>query len=132
VKNVDINPIQKAWQDLLELLHPLFAEHAFLTIICAFLAVMMTLSFYRFLKSISPALVAFIMLLIFTMLMLHWTITRTEPAILRPVVEWIAPFFPSAPVYPDQKNPPEKPAPKKGKKTGSAVHIAPDSPHAIV
>lgn len=132
MKNVDLNPIQKAWHDILELLHPLFAEHAFLTIVCAFLAVMMTLSFYRFLKSISPALVAFIMLLIFALLMLHWTITRTEPAILRPVVEWIAPFFPSAPVYPDKKDQPEKPAPKKPKKTGSAVHVSADSQLAHV
>ena len=98
----------------MQLVQPLFAEHAFLAIICAFLAVMMTLSCYRFLKSISPGLVAFIFLLIFGMLMLHWTITRTEPAILRPVVEWIAPFFPSAPTYP-VKGPPAKPKPAVAK-----------------
>jgi hypothetical protein len=107
VKNVDLSPLQKAGHELVELVRPLFAEHAFLTIICACLALMMTLSFYRFLKSISPGLVAFIMLLILGLLMLHWTITRTEPAILRPVVEWIAPFFPSTPT-----NPPSQGAPK--------------------
>ncbi|MBI5771424.1 MAG: hypothetical protein HZA93_26860 [Verrucomicrobia bacterium] len=114
MKNVDLSPLQKAGHDLVELVRPLFAEHAFLTIVCAFFALMMTLSFYRFLKSISPGLVAFIMLLIFGMLMLHWTITRTEPAILRPVVGWIAPFFPSAPDY-QQKPDPARPAPAKPK-----------------
>ena len=100
----------------MQLVQPLFNEHAFLTILCAFLVVMMTLSCYRFLKAIHPALVAFIMVLIFGILMLHWTITRTEPAILRPVIEWIAPFFPSAPTYPAGKPPPAKPAPAKPKK----------------
>jgi hypothetical protein len=36
----------------------LFSEHHFVTILCAFVALMMTISFYRFLKNISPALVA--------------------------------------------------------------------------
>ena len=111
MKNVDLSPLQKAGHDLWQLAQPLFAEHAFLTILCAFLAVMMTLSFYRFLKSISPGLVAFIMILIFGILMLHWTITRTEPAILKPVIDQIAPFFPSTPTYPAGKLPPAKPAP---------------------
>ena len=117
MKNVDLNPLQRAGHELTELVRPLFADHAFLTILCAFLAVMMTLSCYRFLKSISPGLVAFIMLLICGILMLHWTITRTEPAVLRPVVEFVAPFFPSAPTYPAGKPPPpEKPSPTKKKK----------------
>ena len=78
----------------------LFEEHHFLTIVCAFFAVMMTISFYRFLRSISPALVVFIFLLILVLLVLHWTFTRTEPAFLKPVIDWIAPFFPSAPTMP--------------------------------
>lgn len=110
VKNVDLAPLQKAGHDLWQLVHPLFAEHAFLTIVCGFLAVTMTLSCYRFLKSISPGLVAFIMLLILGILVLHWTITRTEPAFLKPVIDVIAPFFPSAPA-----SPPAKPAPAKPK-----------------
>jgi hypothetical protein len=112
VKNADLSPLSRAGHSLWELVQPLFAEHAFLTIVCAFFAVMMTLSFYRFLKSISPGLVAFIMLLIFAMLMMHWTITRTEPAIFKPVVDVIAPFFPSAPQYPEgRKSEPAKPKP---------------------
>ena len=112
MKNVDLSPLDKAGSEFMQLVRPLFAEHAFLTIVCAFFAVMMTLSFYRFLKSISPGLVAFIFILIFGILMLHWTITRTEPAILRPVVEWLAPFFPSAPEYPPgTKTAPAKPKP---------------------
>lgn len=112
MKDVDLSPLAKAWDSLWKLIQPLFAEHAFLTIVCAFFAVLMTLSFYRFLKSISPALVGFILFLIFTMLVLHWTYTRTEPAFLKPAVDFIAPFFPSAPTYPDGKAKPPAPTPK--------------------
>lgn len=101
--------MSKAWDSLWKLVQPLFAEHAFLTIICAILVVMMTLSFYRFLKSISPGLVAFIFLLMFGILILHWTFTRTEPAFLKPAIDYIAPFFPTAPQYPDKD--PNKPKP---------------------
>lgn len=109
-----------AWDSFWRLLQPLLTEHAFLTIICAFFAIMMTLSCYRLLKSISPGLVAFIFLLIFGMLILHWTFTRTEPAFLKPAIDYIAPFFPSAPQYPEAVKtgkpvppPAGKPAPKK-------------------
>ncbi|MEY2877762.1 MAG: hypothetical protein RLZZ15_142 [Verrucomicrobiota bacterium] len=96
----------------MDVIRPLFAEHHFITILCAFFAVMMTLSFYRFLRSINPALVAFIFVLIFGLLFLHWTVTRSEPAFLTPVVEKVAPFFPSAPrprdggVAAEKKSPP--------------------------
>lgn len=112
MKNVDLSPLQKAGHEFWQLVHPLFVEHAFLTILCGFLAVMMTLSFYRFLKSLSPGLVPFIMLLIFGILMLHWTLTRTEPAVLKPVIDQIAPFFPTAPTFPAGKADPAKPASK--------------------
>lgn len=75
----------------------LFAEHHFLTVICAFFAVMMTISFYKFLRSISPALVVFILGLILVILVLHWTYTRTEPAFMKPFIDFLAPFFPTAP-----------------------------------
>lgn len=81
----------------------LFGEHYFLTILCAFLVLMMTLSFYRFLKSISPALVGFVLLLLLGILLLHWTQTRSEPAFLKPFVDWLAPFFPTAPSLPAPK-----------------------------
>jgi hypothetical protein len=96
---------------LVKLVQPLFAEHAFLTVICAILVVMMTLSFYRFLKGISPGLVAFIFLLMFGILILHWTFTRTEPAFLKPAIDYIAPFFPTAPQYPDKDKEKPKSAP---------------------
>jgi predicted PurR-regulated permease PerM len=115
VKNVDLTPLSKAGHEFLQLVQPLFAEHAFLTIICAFFAVTITLSFYRFLKSISPGLVAFIMILVLGILVLHWTITRTEPAVLKPVIDQIAPFFPSAPTYPPGKPIPAKSAPARAK-----------------
>ena len=110
MKDVDLSPLAKAWDSLWILIHPLFAEHAFLTIVCAFFAVLMTLSCYRFLKSISPALVGFILMLIFGMLVLHWTFTRTEPPVLKPAIDFLAPFFPSAPVYPDARPKPKAPA----------------------
>ena len=68
LKDVDLSPLAKAWDSFWKLIQPLLVEHAFLTIICAFFALMMTLSFYRFLKGINPGLVAFILILIFGML----------------------------------------------------------------
>lgn len=99
--NMDkLEPLLKALEPLWKQIKTLFAEHHFLTIVCGFFAVMMTISFYRFLRSINPALVAFIFLLIFLLLLLHWTFTRTEPAFLKPLIDWIAPFFPTAPHAP--------------------------------
>jgi hypothetical protein len=112
VKEVDLSPLGKAWDSLWKLIQPLLADHAFLTVVCAFFAVLMTLSFYRFLKSISPGLVAFIFLLIFGILIMHWTFTRTEPAFLKPAIDYIAPFFPTAPQYPEKdKEKADKPKP---------------------
>jgi hypothetical protein len=90
--HVDFDPVLKAVQEL-------YAEHGLLTIICGFFAVMMTLSFYRMLKSISPGLVAFIFLLLFGILVMHWTVTRTEPPFLKPAIDFIAPFFPAPADY---------------------------------
>lgn len=109
MKDVDLSPLTKAWNSLWKLLQPLLAEHAFLTIICAFFAVLMTLSFYRFLRSINPGLVAFILMLIFGMLTLHWTFTRTEPAFLKPAIDLIAPFFPSSTAFPEAGKSPAPP-----------------------
>ena len=92
-----IEPLLKALEPIWRQLKTLFAEHHFLTVICAFFAVMMTVSFYRFLKSISPALVVFILGLILVILILHWTYTRTEPAFMKPFIDFLAPFFPTAP-----------------------------------
>ncbi len=94
--NSALAPLLTALEPIWKQIKVLFAEHHFLTIVCAFFAVMMTLSFYRFLRSISPALVAFIFLLIFAILVMHWTFTRTEPAVLKPFIDWLAPFFPTA------------------------------------
>jgi hypothetical protein len=104
--NIDLAPLMKAIEPLWKQIKVLFAEHHFLTILCGFFAVMMTISFYKFLRSINPALVAFIFLLIFMMLLLHWTFTRTEPEFMKPLIDWIAPFFPTAPA-------PSTPLPKK-------------------
>lgn len=94
--NIDWAPLQKAVDPIWKQITSLFGEHHFITIVCAFFALMMTISFYKFLRSISPALVAFIFLLILVLLIMHWTFTRTEPAFLKPFIDWIAPFFPSA------------------------------------
>jgi hypothetical protein len=105
VKNVDLSPLWQQLHDLWSALDQLFGEHHFVTILCGFLAVMMTLSFYRLLKSISQGLVAFIMLLILATLVMHWTFTRTEPAMFKPAIDFIAPFFPDAPNYPGSAHP---------------------------
>ncbi len=114
MKNVNLAPATDKLHELWTALDQLFGEHHFITILCAFFAVMMTISFYRLLRSISPGLVAFILGLIFSLLVLHWTFTRTEPAILTPVIDVIAPFFPSDPDYPQHREkPPAKPAPAR-------------------
>jgi hypothetical protein len=105
--NIDWAPLQKGFEPIWKQVKILFGEHYFLTIICAFFAVMMTLSFYKFLKSISPALVAFIFVLILSILVMHWTVTRTEPPFMKPVIDFLAPFFPSA--VPQPVNAPSKP-----------------------
>jgi hypothetical protein len=93
---VDLNPLEKAAEPLWKQFKTLFAEHHFITIVCAFFVLMLTLSCYRFLKSISPALVALICLLVVGILIMHWTATRTEPPFMTPFIEFLAPFFPSA------------------------------------
>ena len=104
--NAGLSPLWKSLDVLWKQVKLLFAEHNFITIVCAFFAVMMTISFYKFLRSISPALVVFVLLLILFLLILHWTSTRSEPAFLKPFIDWLAPFFPSPyPVTP--------PVPKK-------------------
>ena len=114
MKNVDLSPLWNQLHDLWSALDQLFGEHHFITILCAFFAVMLTLSFYRLLKSISQGLVAFILLLIFAVLVMHWTFTRTEPEILKPAIDFIAPFFPAVPDYPASPHPaPAHPAPAR-------------------
>lgn len=49
------DPLWQARGPLWKQIKVLFAEHHFLTIICGFSLVLMTVSFYRFLRSISPA-----------------------------------------------------------------------------
>ena len=100
MKPSTLDPLWKALDPLWKQVKVLFGEHHFITIVCAFFVVLMTISFYRFLRSISPALVGFVLLLMFGILILHWTQTRTEPAFLKPAIDFIAPFFPSVPVYP--------------------------------
>ncbi len=95
--NIDWAPLKNAINPVWRQIQTLFAEHHFLTIVCAFFALMMVISCYKFLRSISPALVGFILILIVFMLVMHWTHTRTEPAIMKPFVDWLAPFFPTAP-----------------------------------
>lgn len=95
-----LDPVWNALAPVWKQTKVLFGEHHFLTVICAFIVLMMTVSFYRFLKSISPALVGFVLLLMLGILLLHWTQTRTEPSILTPFVDWLAPFFPSSTAYP--------------------------------
>jgi hypothetical protein len=95
--NVDLSPIWKAVEPLWRILRQLFDEHHFLTIVCGFFVLMMIISFYRFLRSISPALVAMIGLLVIGILVMHWTATRTEPPFLTSFIDWVAPFFPAAP-----------------------------------
>ncbi len=98
--NADLTPLQKAAEPLWIQIQTLFAEHHFITIVCGFFALLMTISFYKFLRSISPALVGFVLLLLVAVLLMHWTQTRTEPEVLKPFIDGLAPFFPSVPTPP--------------------------------
>jgi membrane-bound metal-dependent hydrolase YbcI (DUF457 family) len=98
-KGSNIDTVSTTLAPLWKQIKVLFAEHNFWTIVLGFIVVLMTISFYRFLKSISPALVGFVLLLMLGILLLHWTQTRTEPAFMTPFINWLAPFFP-APAYP--------------------------------
>lgn len=95
--NVDLTPLTRAVEPLWKTLKQLFSEHHFLTILCGFFVVMLTLSFYRFLRSINSALVALIFLVVVFILMLHWTQTRTEPEFLKPAIDWLVPYLPTSP-----------------------------------
>jgi len=95
--NVDWAPFLKAIDPLWKQVKMLFAEHHFLTVLCGFFALLMTISFYKFLKSISPALVYFVLMLILAILLLHWVQTRTEPEFMKPFIDVVAPFFPEVP-----------------------------------
>jgi hypothetical protein len=110
-KGSPIDSLGTAVDPLWKQIKVLFGEHHFWTIVCAFVVVMMTITCYRLLKSISPALVGFVLLLLVGILLLHWTQTRTEPAFLTPFIDWLAPFFPSA-VYPTGHHPPPKLPPR--------------------
>lgn len=103
--NVDLSPVIKVAEPWWKLLKQLFAEHHFLTILCAFFVVLMLLSCYRFLRSINPALVALIALVVIAILLMHWTATRTEPDFMTPFIDHLAPFMPTSqyPVHPPAK-----------------------------
>lgn len=90
--------LSRTFDSLWAQLRQLFAHHNIITIVCGFLVVLMVISFYRLLRSISPALVGLILLLMLFVLVLHWTQTRTEPRLLKPFIDWLAPWLP-APVY---------------------------------
>lgn len=92
-----IEPLLRALEPLWKQAKTLFAEHRLLTVLCAFFAVLMAISVYKFLRSISPALVVFIVSLILFLLVLHWTYTRNEPEFMKPFIDFLAPFFPAAP-----------------------------------
>ena len=51
-----LDPLWNAVMPVWKQIKILFTEHHFITIICGFFVLLITLSFYRFLKSISPAL----------------------------------------------------------------------------
>ena len=92
---IDLAPRWKALAPYGKLLKELYQEHNLLTLICGFFVVLITLNFYRFLRSLNPALVGLLLLMMLVILIMHWTVTRTEPAFLKPLVDFLAPFFPS-------------------------------------
>lgn len=101
--NVDLSPVIKGFEPWWKVVKQLFAEHHFLTILCAFFVVMMLVSCYRFLRSINPALVVLIALLVIAILLMHWTATRSEPEFMRPFIDYLAPYVPTSQYAPPAK-----------------------------
>jgi hypothetical protein len=93
--NINLDPLWKALAPVWKVAKDLFTEHNFLTLVCGFFVVMMTISFYKFLRAINPALVGLVLLIMLAILIMHWTVTRTEPGFMTPFINWLAPFFPS-------------------------------------
>jgi len=93
--NFDFDRLWKALAPFGKLFKTLMGEHTLLTATCGLIAVLITISFYRFLRSVNPGLVGFILLLMLGILILHWTVTRTEPEFLRPAIDLLSEFFPS-------------------------------------
>jgi Flp pilus assembly protein TadB len=98
--NIDFTPITNALEPAWRLLKQLFAEHHFLTIVCGFFVIMMTISCYRFLKSINPALVLLILMVVLFILVMHWTYTRTEPNFMAPIIDFLSNYVPQSPYLP--------------------------------
>jgi hypothetical protein len=92
--NINLDPLWNALAPLWKVAKDLFKEHNFLTLLCGFFVVIMTINFYKFLRSINPALVGLVLLFMLGILILNWTVTRTEPVFLTPFIDWLAPFFP--------------------------------------
>lgn len=92
--------INRTLDPLWDQVRMLFAEHHFITVVCGFCVVLMVLSFYRFLRSISPALVGLVLLIALFILILDWTQTGTEPRFMKPFIDALTPWLP-APVYPN-------------------------------
>ena len=63
-----VDAIRRAVAPLWNETRLLFSQHHFVTVVCGFFVVVMVLSFYRFLRSISPALVTLILCLMLAIL----------------------------------------------------------------
>lgn len=99
---IDLEPLWKALAPLGRVIRDLYREHNLLTFVCGFFVLVMTINFHRFLRGISPALVGLVLLMMLGILILHWTVTRSEPSFLSPFIDFLAPFFPTVTPSPKQ------------------------------
>src|SRR5258708_5053601 len=77
-------------------LRQLLTEDHLWTVLFGVLILCLVVSAYRKLKSISPVLVPFTLLLIIFIMLATWTQTRTEPKFLSPLINILAHYVPQS------------------------------------
>lgn len=65
----------------------------------AIAAFILTIFLFRRVMKMNKIIAAIIVFVVFTVVFFNWVYNRTEPKFLTPIVEKIAPFFPSAGAY---------------------------------
>ena len=65
----------------------------------AIAAFILTIFLFRRVMKMNKIIAAIIVFVVFTVVFFNWVYNRTEPKFLTPIVDRIAPFFPSAGAY---------------------------------
>lgn len=75
----------------------------------AILAIVVVVVLYRRIRQMNKVVAGVVVFVVFTVIFFSWVYNRNEPKFLTPVVEKIAPFFPSAGSYDTKQKSTPKP-----------------------